>query len=129
MMNAEALKRVTDLMEELTADGFIITGELHLLRPLTLGLVRVQATTFNGQVPRVKLEVIKPPPAPSNVLAPDKLIPSPVDPALAALDVGKTVLTSMGYTGNTCPHCEGTRLVRRGTCEYCEDCATSSGCS
>jgi hypothetical protein len=34
-----------------------------------------------------------------------------------------------GYTGNFCPVCYGQRLVRRGSCEYCEDCGGTSGCS
>lgn len=32
-----------------------------------------------------------------------------------------------GYTGNVCDNCQSSRMVRRGACEYCEDCGTASG--
>lgn len=35
----------------------------------------------------------------------------------------------MGYTGSICDLCGGCRMVRSGTCEKCEDCGITSGCS
>lgn len=35
----------------------------------------------------------------------------------------------MGYTGNVCPMCGGLRMVREGTCEKCQDCGQTTGCS
>ena len=34
-----------------------------------------------------------------------------------------------GYTGNPCRTCGGLRMRRSGTCETCEDCFATSGCS
>ena len=34
-----------------------------------------------------------------------------------------------GYTGNACSDCGSFTLVRNGTCEKCETCGATSGCS
>lgn len=34
-----------------------------------------------------------------------------------------------GYTGNPCPTCGSARMRRNGTCEVCDDCGTTTGCS
>jgi ribonucleoside-diphosphate reductase alpha chain len=34
-----------------------------------------------------------------------------------------------GYTGEKCPGCGSLRLKRNGTCNLCEDCGTTTGCS
>ncbi|OXT00253.1 ribonucleoside-diphosphate reductase, adenosylcobalamin-dependent [Notoacmeibacter marinus] len=36
---------------------------------------------------------------------------------------------SMGYTGNSCPECQNFTMVRNGTCEKCDTCGSTSGCS
>jgi hypothetical protein len=33
------------------------------------------------------------------------------------------------YTGDVCPTCSGSRMVRAGACATCLDCGSSSGCS
>ena len=46
--------------------------------------------------------------------------------------VSATVAVSVSlsaYTGDVCPTCGGSRMVRRGTCSCCEDCGTTTGCS
>ncbi len=41
---------------------------------------------------------------------------------------GETMnIRESGYTGNVCGHCQSSRMIRRGACEYCEDCGTASG--
>ena len=37
--------------------------------------------------------------------------------------------TGQGYTGNVCSTCGSARMRRNGTCELCEDCGSTSGCS
>lgn len=34
-----------------------------------------------------------------------------------------------GYTGNLCDSCGGSKMRRNGTCERCDDCGATSGCS
>lgn len=45
-------------------------------------------------------------------------------------DTKKSILAkNMGYSGNTCADCGGSKMRRNGTCEICEDCGRTSGCS
>ena len=34
-----------------------------------------------------------------------------------------------GYTGNVCSECQNFTMVRNGTCEKCDTCGATSGCS
>ena len=34
-----------------------------------------------------------------------------------------------GYTGNMCTECQNYTMVRNGTCEKCDTCGATSGCS
>ena len=34
-----------------------------------------------------------------------------------------------GYTGNMCMECQNFTMVRNGTCEKCDTCGSTSGCS
>ena len=34
-----------------------------------------------------------------------------------------------GYTGNMCSECQNFTMVRNGTCEKCDTCGATSGCS
>jgi ribonucleoside-diphosphate reductase alpha chain len=34
-----------------------------------------------------------------------------------------------GYTGNMCSECQNYTMVRNGTCEKCDTCGSTSGCS
>ena len=34
-----------------------------------------------------------------------------------------------GYTGNMCTECQNFTMVRNGTCEKCDTCGATSGCS
>lgn len=34
-----------------------------------------------------------------------------------------------GYTGNSCSECQNFTMVRNGTCEKCDTCGSTSGCS
>jgi ribonucleoside-diphosphate reductase alpha chain len=34
-----------------------------------------------------------------------------------------------GYTGNECSECHNFTMVRNGTCEKCDTCGSTSGCS
>jgi hypothetical protein len=53
------------------------------------------------------------------------------EPAARAPDrsTARSVALSQGYTGNFCDDCGGARMTRSGTCEKCEDCGSTSGCS
>jgi ribonucleoside-diphosphate reductase alpha chain len=47
--------------------------------------------------------------------------------ALAAERRAKAVM--QGYTGNMCTECQNFTMVRNGTCEKCDTCGSTSGCS
>jgi ribonucleoside-diphosphate reductase alpha chain len=34
-----------------------------------------------------------------------------------------------GYTGNMCTECQNFTMVRNGTCEKCDTCGSTNGCS
>jgi len=34
-----------------------------------------------------------------------------------------------GYTGDPCPECGHFTLIRNGTCQKCDSCGTTTGCS
>lgn len=38
------------------------------------------------------------------------------------------VSIASGYTGSICKNCQGSRMVRTGACERCDDCGDSSSC-
>ena len=53
-----------------------------------------------------------------------------------ALDAAKAVAAErrqqslmQGYTGNMCSECQNYTMVRNGTCEKCDTCGATSGCS
>lgn len=35
----------------------------------------------------------------------------------------------LGFTGNTCPECGSLQMVRNGSCEKCNTCGATTGCS
>lgn len=37
--------------------------------------------------------------------------------------------TSAGFTGNSCNECGSLQMVRNGTCEKCNSCGATTGCS
>jgi ribonucleoside-diphosphate reductase alpha chain len=47
--------------------------------------------------------------------------------ALAAERRQKAIM--QGYTGNMCSECQNFTMVRNGTCEKCDTCGSTSGCS
>ena len=47
--------------------------------------------------------------------------------ALAADRRAKALM--QGYTGNSCSECQNFTMVRNGTCEKCDTCGATSGCS
>ena len=51
---------------------------------------------------------------------------SPLSPS-AAEQRAKALM--QGYTGNSCMECGNFTMVRNGTCEKCDTCGSTSGCS
>ena len=47
--------------------------------------------------------------------------------ALAATRRSQALM--QGYTGNECSECHNFTMVRNGTCEKCDTCGNTSGCS
>jgi ribonucleoside-diphosphate reductase alpha chain len=59
--------------------------------------------------------------------------PSPVTPAMGVATVTRseqvTAARAKGYTGNACGECGQLTMVRNGSCEKCDSCGATSGCS
>jgi len=59
--------------------------------------------------------------------------PSPVTPAMGVATVPRaeqvTAARAKGYTGNPCGECGQLTMVRNGSCEKCDNCGATSGCS
>jgi ribonucleoside-diphosphate reductase alpha chain len=51
------------------------------------------------------------------------------DPGMAGKAMASNIAKAKGYTGNTCTNCGSVAMVRNGTCERCETCGETSGCS
>ena len=41
----------------------------------------------------------------------------------------RAMAVAQGYTGNSCSECGNFTMVRNGTCEKCDTCGATSGCS
>jgi hypothetical protein len=170
-----ALRRLAETAADLVQRGYVVTGELHVVKPRAPGLVDSVATIHLQPAPRIVFEAR---PLPGNPVAAGNPAPLPTLQATASVvnvdqfgqtvsgltqlnsliasdqdfqtiadsnalisesalplvqAIGKaadaTMMKSAGYTGNTCTKCGSPRLVRRGTCEYCEACGESNGCS
>jgi ribonucleoside-diphosphate reductase alpha chain len=67
-------------------------------------------------------------PSPATALFSDK---AQADAAAAkALEASRRQKAIMqGYTGNMCSECQNFTMVRNGTCEKCDTCGATSGCS
>ena len=129
-----ALQDVADAIRRLLTDrGLIPTGEIHLVAPREPGRVEVEATIHDqGSLARLTLVARPVPGAPAPAAAPAE--PHPPAPLSAAAPLATLApaatdqLRHLGYSGNVCVTCGGTRMRRRGTCETCEDCGATSGC-
>jgi len=52
-----------------------------------------------------------------------------VDDAKARAAERRSRAIAQGYTGNMCSECQNFTMVRNGTCEKCDTCGATSGCS
>ncbi|XAI96317.1 class II ribonucleotide reductase [Microcystis phage Mae-JY30] len=65
------------------------------------------------------------------------LVPDlPSEPTVPATDfepgppkISRAQAAHMGFTGNQCASCGSMQMVRNGTCEKCNDCGATTGCS
>jgi ribonucleoside-diphosphate reductase alpha chain len=59
--------------------------------------------------------------------------PSPVSSSTGVATVPRaeqiTAARAKGYTGNACSDCGQLTMVRNGSCEKCDSCGATSGCS
>lgn len=79
-------------------------------------------------------EFAGPPPEPAPA---DEQEAKPLDPPHAAdtevaagePGINKRNAQSYGFTGNSCNNCGSMQMVRNGTCEKCQSCGETTGCS
>lgn len=56
--------------------------------------------------------------------------PDPVSPTdLGPPKLNREQASQMGFTGNCCSTCGSYQMVRNGTCEKCNSCGSTTGCS
>lgn len=69
---------------------------------------------------------------PAPAVAPD-IQPSPSGLSERPLPISPTMMRQAarthGYTGSECADCGSMRMVQNGTCEKCENCGATTGCS
>ena len=75
-----------------------------------------------GEVTMVIAEPVAPAPTPAPVSPTDL---GPVAPKM----VNRATASQMGFTGNCCSTCGSYQMVRNGTCEKCNECGSTTGCS
>lgn len=82
---------------------------------------------FEGYSP-MQAEAPKPPAVPDKPLEPPHVaateLAAPIAPQLT-----REQAVSSGFTGNTCNDCGSLQMVRNGTCEKCNSCGATTGCS
>lgn len=68
--------------------------------------------------------------APAPVPAAKLVAVDPISPTdLGPPRMDRVTARQAGYTGNTCATCGSLQMVRNGTCEKCESCGSTTGCS
>ena len=50
-------------------------------------------------------------------------------PTAAPLEQRVSQSRAQGYTGDPCPNCQMFTMRRNGTCNVCDSCGTTTGCS
>lgn len=74
-------------------------------------------------------------PTPAPVVTRHALLtdPAPVSPTdlgpVAPKLVSRATAPLLGFTGNCCSTCGSYQMVRNGTCEKCNECGSTTGCS
>lgn len=68
---------------------------------------------------------------PGDMTVPDPRASKENHPAmeLAPVKMERAVAIQSGFTGDECSHCGSMRMVNTGTCQTCQDCSTTTGCS
>lgn len=117
MNDENAIRKIVSAVEELAREGYVITGTLTFIKPVVPGLVRQIYTGHERPATALEIGV-------ERVITAERAL----DGAVAEPRKELPTLEA-GYTGNTCPSCYKARMVRMGTCEYCQDCGASNGCS
>src|SRR5690606_18043024 len=103
------------------ATGNVVTA----LKPATAQL-REEATAFKRDYEQRARELTEE--APADTLFSDTAAKEAAEAkALAAERRQKALM--QGYTGNMCSECGNFTMVRNGTCEKCDTCGATSGCS
>ncbi|MBL1404871.1 MAG: hypothetical protein COC00_002720, partial [Rhizobiales bacterium] len=59
----------------------------------------------------------------------EKIADATDTPPVMSAEVQRKKSLMQGYTGNSCGECGNFTMVRNGTCEKCDTCGSTSGCS
>ena len=58
-----------------------------------------------------------------------RLTPNKEKVVEAGVEDGSDAIKAMGYTGNKCKECGAMMMRQNGSCELCDVCGATSGCS
>lgn len=116
------------LTQRLRSDLTGIRGDLAALRyfenPVTVTNVPAEAPPLV-----VAAEAPAPAPLPSVTMTNSTVTEAPTPAVLTPEAQATAAHRASGFTGNVCDQCGGVHMIRSGTCELCNDCGSTTGCS
>ncbi len=125
-------------------------------KPATASITAISAGALGGKATALKLELEEEPTAFNRDFSPEAEVAEKIEPLGSVSDmIGKIAdaqgasqsassakpaqqidagaerqkALMKGYTGNSCGECGNFTMVRNGTCEKCDTCGSTSGCS
>ena len=101
------------------------SGKAPPAGPLTARVAQI-AEEINDEPSAFKRDLM-PETAPSAEVGEVESAPEPV--ATPSSSERRAMAVAQGYTGNSCSECGNFTMVRNGTCEKCDTCGATSGCS
>lgn len=100
-------------------------GDRWFIEQVASRLVRRADDLFNGKVGGSTKDLI---PSHAEVAVAINKAMYGESKSLSSLLTQSEIARTSGYTGDVCPHCQGFRVKRTGSCVTCEDCGSNAGC-
>lgn len=107
MLDEEAAEKLKQAIEAIHKEGYIITGQLCLVKPKVPGLVINSFEWFAYPATRIECKTIK---------------------ASTKSETATSEYVEKRNTGEVCFKCGSVNLRWAGACKVCSDCGESGGC-